>query len=94
MIAKLEDIHLSESFSYLPIVADEKWGERPMLLVVTRDGGKLSAGEIANHLPQFVDQDIIEKWAVPDRIEFVDAIDKTSVGKIDKKKRRARYGGI
>jgi non-ribosomal peptide synthetase component E (peptide arylation enzyme) len=30
---------------------------------------------------------------VPDRVELVGAIDKTSVGKIDKKKLRARYGG-
>ena len=32
---------------------------------------------------------VIPKWATPDRIDFVDEIAKTSVGKIDKKKLRA-----
>ncbi len=74
-------------------IPDDKWGERPMLLVVKKDGADLGADHITAHLKQFVDQGVIEKWAVPNRIEFVDAIDKTSVGKIDKKKLRARYGG-
>ncbi|MCW8984913.1 MAG: AMP-binding protein [Thermoanaerobaculales bacterium] len=34
----------------------------------------------------------ISKWAVPDDVLFVDAIDKTSVGKIDKKALRKKYG--
>ena len=33
----------------------------------------------------------INRWAVPDRIVFVDSLDKTSVGKIDKKRLRVRY---
>ena len=33
----------------------------------------------------------INRWAVPDRIEFVDSLDKTNVGKIDKKRLRVRY---
>ena len=33
----------------------------------------------------------INRWAVPDRIVLVDALEKTSVGKIDKKRLRARY---
>jgi len=35
----------------------------------------------------------IASWAVPERIELVDAIPKTSVGKIDKKALRGQYGG-
>jgi len=34
----------------------------------------------------------ITKWAVPERIEIVDSIQKTSVGKIDKKYLRSQYG--
>jgi fatty-acyl-CoA synthase len=74
-------------------IPDDKWGERPLLLVVKKDGAELNADQITAHLQQFVDQGLIEKWAVPDRVELVGAIDKTSVGKIDKKKLRARYGG-
>jgi fatty-acyl-CoA synthase len=72
-------------------VPDDKWGERPMLLVVPREGETIDANEVTIHLIQYVHQGVIEKWAVPDRIEIVQAIDKTSVGKIDKKKLRARY---
>jgi fatty-acyl-CoA synthase len=75
-------------------IPDEKWGERPLLLIVRRDRADetVDAGAIAAHLRAFVDQGIINTWAVPERIEFVDVIDKTSVGKIDKKRLRQRYG--
>lgn len=73
-------------------IPDDKWGERPLLLVVPRQGETIGAEEVTAHMMQFVEQGVIEKWAVPDRIEIVQAIDKTSVGKIDKRKLRARYG--
>ena len=38
------------------------------------------------------DKGVISRFAIPDRIKFVDALDKTSVGKIDKKVLRAKYG--
>ena len=34
----------------------------------------------------------ISEWAVPQRIQLVAEIPKTSVGKIDKKKLREQYG--
>ena len=34
----------------------------------------------------------ISEWAVPQQIELVSEIPKTSVGKIDKKKLREQYG--
>ena len=37
------------------------------------------------------DRGRINRWAVPDRIVLVDTLDKTSVGKIDKKRLRMRY---
>ena len=75
-------------------VPDPKWGERPLMLVVADDtAGRqdISAGInaaighaiTAGHLP---------KWAMPDKIRFVDEIAKTSVGKIDKKAIRAELG--
>jgi fatty-acyl-CoA synthase len=39
----------------------------------------------------FVEKGLISKFAVPERVEFVDALPLTSVGKIDKKKLRAEY---
>ena len=39
----------------------------------------------------FVEKGLISKFAVPERVEFVDTLPLTSVGKIDKKKLRAEY---
>jgi fatty-acyl-CoA synthase len=38
-----------------------------------------------------VEKGLISKFAMPERVEFVDALPLTSVGKIDKKKLRAEY---
>ena len=35
---------------------------------------------------------MISRFTIPDKIMFVDALDRTSVGKIDKKVLRAKYG--
>jgi len=71
-------------------VADEKWGERPLVLIVARDGS-LDPTTVRNTFSQAADEGVISRWAVPERIEIVDAIPKTSVGKIDKKLLRQQY---
>ena len=43
------------------------------------------------HLMAFVESKQISKYAVPDRVLFVEAIEKTSVGKLDKKVLRQKY---
>jgi fatty-acyl-CoA synthase len=73
-------------------VPDTRWGERPLVLVVRREtAANLDAEAIRAHLEGFAAEGRINPWAVPERVEWVDAIDKTSVGKIDKKRLRARY---
>ena len=66
-------------------VPDEKWGERPHALVTLRPGEQAGIEDIQNHLKQFVDSGEINKWAIPEQIDFVEDIPKTSVGKINKK---------
>lgn len=66
-------------------VPDEKWGERPHALVQLIPGQEASLEDLQNHLKQFVDSGEINKWAIPEQIDFVDDIPKTSVGKINKK---------
>ncbi len=44
------------------------------------------------HVKTFADKGVISRFAIPHKILFVDALDKTSVGKIDKKALRAKYG--
>jgi fatty-acyl-CoA synthase len=68
-------------------VSNEKWGERPLALVVLKSGHADRVGEedFRAFLRQFVEQGVISRWAVPDTVRIVDAIPKTSVGKINKK---------
>jgi len=76
-------------------IPDEKWGERP-LLVVARSAEMtpgITADQIRDEIRVHVNSGSLLKWAIPERIEFVEQIDKTSVGKLDKKVLRARYSG-
>jgi fatty-acyl-CoA synthase len=72
---------------------DQKWGERPLALVVLKQGhtDSVTPEDIRTHVRGFADKGVISSWSVPDRVQFVDAIDKTSVGKIDKKLLRTKY---
>ena len=73
-------------------VKDEKWGERPMAFIVRKPDATVDAAAIRDHLLAAVESNRISKYTVPeiDRITFVAAIPKTSVGKIDKKVLRER----
>lgn len=74
-------------------IPDEKWDERPLALVVLKPEykGKITEEDLKKHLEKFVENGTITKWAVPDSIYFLDALPKTSVGKIDKKVLRERF---
>jgi len=63
-------------------VKDEKWGERPIALVVKKPGRDVSEHEIIEYLKSL---NKFPKWWLPDKIIFVDSIPKTSTGKLDKK---------
>ncbi|MFW6052455.1 MAG: fatty acid--CoA ligase [Desulfosalsimonas sp.] len=74
-------------------VPDEKWGERPRVMVVLKDDykGKTSEDELKEFFMKFVDSGEIPKYGVPNRVQIVDEIPKTSVGKIDKKQLRGKF---
>ena len=74
-------------------VKDDKWGERPIALVVAKPGRAAEANEAAlkAHLLQFVASGVISKFSIPATIHCVEAIAKTSVGKINKKALREQY---
>ena len=79
-------------------IPDPLWGERPMLLVVQDNPNKPAASDQKNAIQKMIkmafkeasDAGVISKWAAPDRIDMVDEIAKTSVGKIDKKRLRVQ----
>ena len=72
-------------------IKDEKWGERPVALVVLKAGAAVNAGDIQQHLMTFAQSGRISKFAVPQTVKFVDALQKTSVGKINKKWLREQF---
>jgi fatty-acyl-CoA synthase len=74
-------------------VSDEKWGERPMLLVTLRPEarGKVSEEDLKQFMKQCAEEGKLPKYGVPDRYMIVDEIPKTSVGKINKKRIREEY---
>ena len=72
-------------------VPDPKWTERPLGLLVAKPCLQVSEEQIRAHLQGFVEKGIITSYSVPDRIVFVEALPKTSVGKLDKKVMRERY---
>ena len=66
-------------------VPDEKWGQRPMAIVVLVPGAKQNEKDILNFLnEEGVDKGKITKWMLPDYILITNEIPKTSVGKFDK----------
>jgi fatty-acyl-CoA synthase len=67
-------------------VPDDKWDERPLAVVVCRDGADLDAAALRTWLA-----DHVAKWQLPERWVFIDAVPRTSVGKFDKKVVRAAY---
>jgi fatty-acyl-CoA synthase len=67
-------------------VPDERWQERPLAVVVTKQDASVSA----EHLRMFL-ADKVVRWWLPERWTFVDEIPRTSVGKYDKKAIRSRY---
>jgi len=77
-------------------VKDDKWGERPLALIIrdAETADDLSDTQIKAHLRAFADAGVISKFGIPDRILFVKTLPKTSVGKIDKKALREKYGKV
>ncbi len=72
---------------------DEKWGERPLALIVLKGerAGQVTERDIQAHVKAVAERGVISRWAVPD-VLFVDALERTSVGKLDKKVLRQKYG--
>ncbi len=75
-------------------IEDPKWGERPLALIVLKPeyNGRTGSDEMKAHVGAYVTSGTISKFAIPEIILFVEALDKTSVGKLDKKAMREKYG--
>jgi fatty-acyl-CoA synthase len=69
-------------------IPHERWVERPMACVVVKPGESLTAEEVLEFLKPRV-----AKWWLPDAVEFIDEVPKTSVGKFSKKQLREKFAG-
>ena len=66
---------------------DNKWSERPRLVVVLKEGAKATGDELRAFF-----EGKVAKWAVPDDVVIVDALPHTATGKILKRELREKYG--
>lgn len=67
---------------------DPKWGERPILLVQTRDSRSASDEDLLAAL-----RGRVAPWWIPDAVIRLDQIPLAPTGKIDKMRLRVEYGG-
>ncbi len=60
-------------------IAHPKWGERPLLIIVRRDGAEVTGAQLRGFLAAKV-----AKWWLPDEVVFVDELPHTATGKVSK----------
>jgi fatty-acyl-CoA synthase len=76
-------------------VPDPQWGERPIAVVVARSANNPSLPEVLRQfIQERVDAALLSKYAAPDRVIVVESLEKTSVGKINKRVLRERYAAV
>ena len=69
-------------------VAHPKWDERPLLIVVKKEGQEVSREEVLSFY-----QGKVAKWWIPDDVVFVDELPHTATGKLLKTKLREQFSG-
>jgi fatty-acyl-CoA synthase len=69
-------------------VPDPRWQERPLPCIVVRPGCTVDLAAVRGHLGTHG----FASWQLPDRMELIDEVPKTAVGKFDKKVLRGRFG--
>ncbi len=67
-------------------VAHERWGERPLLVIVPKQGKRLAREDVLGYL-----QDKVARFWMPDDVVFVEEIPHTATGKIQKMTLRERF---
>ncbi len=92
-LENLMSLHPAVAESAAIGIPDEKWGERPAMIIVLKPEyrGKVTPEELKEYMKKMAEEGKIPKYGVPDRYIFVDELPKTSVGKIDKKVLRKKY---
>jgi len=95
----ISSLSVEDALSTHPAVAesavigqpDLNWGEVPLALVVLKKDQSATPGELATHVKSYADSGVLPREAFLVKVKFVDAIDKTSVGKINKVALRTKH---
>jgi acyl-CoA synthetase (AMP-forming)/AMP-acid ligase II len=69
-------------------VAHDKWTERPLLVVVKKEGKSVSGETLLSFL-----EGKVASWWIPNACEFVAELPHTATGKLDKKVIRQQFSG-
>ncbi|MDR0477510.1 MAG: fatty acid--CoA ligase [Desulfobulbaceae bacterium] len=72
-------------------IKDDKWGERPMALVVKKPGAEVTDADLRKIFEEAAAAGKISRFGIIERIEFVEELTKTSVGKLNKRAMRRDY---
>lgn len=65
---------------------DDKWGERPMLVIQAKPSASPSVQDILS-----IYTDRVAKWMIPDDVVFVDEMPMTATGKLQKSALRTKF---
>ncbi|MEE2060425.1 long-chain-fatty-acid--CoA ligase [Rhodococcus artemisiae] len=84
----ISSLALEQALVTIPHVAEaavvavphERWQERPLAFVAAERGHTLDPAGVLDALTE-----IVPRWWLPERIEIVESLPRTSVGKLDKK---------
>jgi fatty-acyl-CoA synthase len=95
----LSSLELEDIITAHPAVAEaaligrpsDQWGEVPLALVVVKQGQELTDRGLVHHVKEYIEKGIIPHTAILLHVRFVDAIDKTGVGKVNKVALREKY---
>lgn len=90
---ELEQLILAhENVAEVAVVAvpDDRWGERPLAVVVLKPGTAVTLDELNVAILEAIAAGTITRFAKLDRFRVVEGLPRTSVGKIDKKLIRDR----
>jgi 3-(methylthio)propionyl---CoA ligase len=87
--AEIEDIvgaHPAVGLAAVIARADEKWGERPVLIIEWRQGLSMDGNSLLDYL-----RGKVAGWWLPDQVLNVDSMPLAATGKIDKNQLRVDY---
>ncbi len=91
---ELEDILISHpAISEAAVIGqpNDRWGEVPLAFVVRKEKVDLTSKQLISHIREFIDKGLIPGEAILLKVQFIEALERTSVGKVNKMALREKY---